>query len=88
MRPIVTATALGLLLALSCGDPKLRGPCKTTCDCKDTDQPASFLGEWNCNAQSICEYTQKSSFSNAAPSTCAGDDECNGSLCSSRIACK
>lgn len=74
------------LLALSgCGAGT---PCKTACDCTATTAPIKCAGEWGCNASSTCEYTCKNACDNSGVSTCKVDDECNGTLCSARKACK
>jgi hypothetical protein len=83
------ALLTGLVLSLlGCGGSNLGGPCQATCDCKETGKPLSCSGEWNCNAQKTCEFTCKSTCSNGAPSTCRDSDECNGTICSSRLTCQ
>jgi hypothetical protein len=79
---------LGLLALSSCGDPKLGSPCQATCDCKETTAPESCPGEWVCNAQKACEYRCKGGCGTGAPYTCRDGEECNGSICSERQACR
>lgn len=77
---------VGLLLALGgCGGLP---PCKTACDCTSTTAPIKCPGEWGCNASSACEYTCKNTCDSSGVSTCSVDDECNGTICSARKACK
>ena len=74
---------------LSCGgNPKLGGPCQATCDCTSTTAGSKCLGEWICNEQKTCEYECKSNCSNSAPSTCRDGEECNGTICTSRVSCR
>ena len=80
--------AFALLAALmSCGPATLGGPCQTTCDCKLTTAPVKCPGEWVCNAQSTCEYTCKNTCQLGGVYTCSSNDDCNGSICSSRLGC-
>jgi hypothetical protein len=82
----------GLLFAFSllsaCGPANLGGPCNTTCDCKLTTAPVKCPGEWICNAQSTCEYTCKNPCETGGVYTCSASDDCNGSICSSRLGCR
>lgn len=85
-------TRLVLLVAvvlLGCGDPKLGGPCKVTCDCQLSTAPikCAGAGEWACNAQSTCEYSCTSACSGGV-STCPADESCNGTICTARTGCK
>ena len=77
-----------VVLLAGCGDPKLGGPCKGSCDCTSTVAPVKCTGEWVCNASSTCEYTCKSPCDSSGVSTCGADETCNGVLCSSRVTCK
>ena len=86
----------GLLFVARCGtggggtvaDPKLGGPCAATCDCKLTTKPLACAGEWACNASKVCEFTCRSSCNSSGVSTCKIDEDCNGTLCSTRGTCK
>lgn len=80
--------AAAILLAPACGDPKLGGPCQASCDCKETHAPVRCPGEWVCNPQKTCEYSCKSPCGTGAPYTCRDGEECNGSICSERQACR
>ena len=78
---------LGILF-FGCGDPRLGGPCKVTCDCPAMNAPINCPGEWVCNANSTCEYTCKSGCDPNGVSTCRVEEECLGTLCSSRKGCQ
>ncbi len=74
--------------ALSCGAaPPADTSCQTSCDCKQTSAAQSCLGEWVCNAQNTCAYACKGACALGAPYTCRDGEDCNGSICSEKIAC-
>jgi hypothetical protein len=77
-----------LVTGTACGPANLGGPCNTTCDCKLTTAPVKCPGEWICNAQSTCEYTCKNTCQTGGVYTCSASDDCNGSICSSRLGCR
>jgi hypothetical protein len=77
---------VGFLLALGgCGSS---ASCRTACDCPNMPVQVTCLGEWGCNASSACEYSCKNACDSSGVSTCRVDEECNGSICSARKACK
>ena len=78
---------VGFFLVGCGGDPKLGGPCKATCDCTSTVAGSKCVGEWGCNTAGTCEYGCKAACSGAV-STCGVDEDCNGTFCSARKACK
>ncbi|GEM_PF-1942261 len=62
--------------------------CKTACDCPAMNAPIRCPGEWGCNLSNTCEYTCKNTCETGGVFTCGADDDCNGSICSARKACK
>jgi hypothetical protein len=84
MKWLLAAAAL----LVSCGPANLGGLCQKTCDCKPSaTAPLKCPGEWVCNAQSTCEYTCKNTCQIGGVYTCSSGDDCNGSICSSRLGC-
>ncbi|MBK7862111.1 MAG: hypothetical protein IPJ65_26550 [Archangiaceae bacterium] len=83
MRP-----ALLLLFFFSCGSPTLGGRCDTACDCTLTTAPIKCVGEWVCNVNKTCEYQCKDTCQTGTVFTCRAEEECNGSICSERKACR
>lgn len=83
-----TLLAAAAALLLSCGPATLGGPCQATCDCKEKNAPIRCPGEWVCNAAQTCEYTCKNTCEAGGVYTCSSGDDCNGSICSSRLGCR
>ena len=79
--------SLSAVLFFSCGPATLAGPCKARCDCPQLNAPIKCPGEWACNAQLTCEYTCKNTCDLGGVYTCSSSDDCNGSICSSRVGC-
>ena len=71
----------------SCVPSTIGGPCQQTCDCQEKTAPVRCPGEWVCNPQQLCEYTCKNSCDPGGVYTCASGDDCNGTICSSRLGC-
>ncbi len=79
---------LGLLLAcLSCGGGARA--CQAACDCPATTQSnAGCVGEWVCGSAKTCEYQCKTPCPSGSVFTCRSEEECNGTICSERKACR
>lgn len=88
MRPpmLRAAVLLTSMFFVSCGGP---AACKTTCDC-DNSQPATSKcpGEWACGASGTCGYECRNLCDPNGVSTCRSDEECIGTFCTARKACK
>lgn len=87
------ARALFLLLVaavVSCGTPAppAATACTGPCDCTATTQPQTCPGEWVCNLQKSCEYACKGTCALGGVYTCRDGEECNGTICSERTACR
>jgi hypothetical protein len=87
------ARALFPLIAaalVACGTTPQPGPsaCAATCDCKAAAATQSCPGEWVCGLKSTCEYACKGTCALGGVYTCRDTEECNGTICSERTACK
>lgn len=78
---------LGAFLLMGCGS-QVGGPCQTDCDCRLTTAPVKCPGEWVCGPQKVCEYECKNPCEPGGVYTCRDGEDCNGSICSQKLACQ
>lgn len=59
---------LALALFVSCAPSTIGPPCANTCSCAGLNAPVKCAGQWQCNADKLCEYS--------CSGPCLGDGGC------------
>lgn len=59
---------LALALFLSCAPSTIGPPCTGVCSCQGLNAPVRCPGQWQCNADKLCEYS--------CSEPCLGDGGC------------